>query len=80
MEASLVVTLTIFVVLGALVIGTVVGWIAHEASELYFRANQPEVQMHPEMYNDEGILIKEDLYSVRFTPDMFPDDDDEFED
>jgi hypothetical protein len=63
-------------ILGSLALGTTIGWIANDVFGIYLQAQQPQVQMHPEMYDDDGIVINEELYSVRFIADEGYDDDD----
>tara|TARA_B100001996_G_scaffold275033_1_gene215780 strand:+ start:465 stop:692 length:228 start_codon:yes stop_codon:yes gene_type:complete len=50
-----------------LLVGGVVGWLGRQAfnEHIYVTAAQTEA-MHPEMYDDEGHLINEELLSVRF--------------
>ena len=69
MDSSLTLLLTSFIVLGSLVLGTTIGWIANDVFGIYLQAQQPQVQMHPEMYDDDGVMIREELYSVRFMAD-----------
>lgn len=69
MDSSLTLLLTSFMVLGSLVLGTTIGWIANDVFGIYLQAQQPQVQMHPEMYDDDGVMIREELYSVRFMAD-----------
>jgi hypothetical protein len=69
MDSSLMLLLTSFMVLGSLVLGTTIGWIANDVFAIYLQAQQPQVQMHPEMYDDDGVMIREELYSVRFMAD-----------
>jgi len=76
MDASLTVVITSFMILGSLALGTTIGWIANDVFGIYLQAQQPQVQMHPEMYDDGGIVINEELYSVRFIADEGYDDDD----
>ena len=76
MDASLTVVITSFMILGSLALGTTIGWIANDVFGIYLQAQQPQVQMHPEMYDDDGIVINEELYSVRFIADESYDDDD----
>lgn len=80
MDASLTVVLTSFMILGSLALGTTIGWMANDAFGIYLQAQAPQVQMHPEMYDDDGTVIREELYSVRFIPDEGFDDDDYDED
>ena len=67
-------------ILGSLALGTTIGWMANDAFGIYLQAQAPQVQMHPEMYDDDGTVIREELYSVRFIPDEGFDDDDYDED
>ena len=76
MDASLTVVITSFMILGSLALGTTIGWMANDVFGIYLQAQQPQVQMHPEMYDDDGIVINEELYSVRFVADDGFDDDD----
>ena len=80
MDASLTVVLTSFMILGSLALGTTIGWMANDAFGIYLQAQAPQVQMHPEMYDDDGTVIREELYSVLFIPDEGFDDDDYDED
>lgn len=77
MDASLTVVLTSFMILGSLALGTTIGWIANDVFGIYLQAQQPQVQMHPEMYDDEGVFINHELYSVRFVSDEDWEEDDE---
>lgn len=76
MEASLTVVLTTFMILGSLALGTTIGWIANDVFGIYLQAQHPQIQMHPEMYDDDGIVINQELYSVRFIADEGYDDED----
>ena len=50
-----------------LLVGGVVGWLGRQAynEHIYDTAAQHE-EMHPEMYDEEGHFINEELLSVRF--------------
>lgn len=80
MDASLTIVLTSFMILGSLALGTTIGWIANDVFGIYLQAQHPQIQMHPEMYDDEGSVITHELYSVRFIPDEGYDDDEEYDD
>jgi hypothetical protein len=77
MDSSLTLLLTSFVVVGSLVLGTTIGWIANDVFSIYLQAQQPQIQMHPEMYDEDGMMIREELYSVRFEmdEDYYEDED-----
>jgi len=56
-----------------LCVGIVAGWTVKDFMHDYFYTREEVQTMHPEMYDDEGLLINEELLSVRFVED----DDDE---
>jgi len=47
-----------------LVVGVTIGWTINEFAYNYLV--RPKLQTHPEMYDEEGIWINEELLSVRF--------------
>ena len=57
-----------------LLVGGIVGWLAKQAfsEHIYATVTQTET-LHPEMYDEDGHWINEELLSVRFV------DDDELE-
>jgi hypothetical protein len=78
MDSSLTLLLTSFIIFGSLVLGTTIGWIANDVFAIYLQAQQPQIQLHPELYDSEGIMIREELYSVRFEADeeVYEDEED----
>lgn len=78
MESSLMLLLTSFVIVGSLLLGTTIGWIANDVFAVYLQNQQPQIQLHPELYDDEGMMIREELYSVRFEADeeVYEDEED----
>ena len=78
MDSSLTLLLTSFIIVGSLVLGTTIGWIANDVFGIYLQAQQPQIQLHPELYDDDGIMIREELYSVRFEADeeVYEDEED----
>ncbi len=59
-----------------LVVGIVIGWVANDFlyNFMQSRANLPR---HPEMYDDNGIVINEELLTVNFVDDDEDDCDDD---
>jgi hypothetical protein len=53
-----------------LILGGIVGWIANETI-----SDDNEFQDHPELYDENGMIIPNDLLTVRFEPteDFFYD-------
>ena len=78
MDASLTVVLTSFMILGSLALGTTIGWIANDVFGIYLQAQQPQVQMHPEMYDENGELTDQPLIYLHIDDedDMMYDEDD----
>lgn len=58
-----------------LAIGGIVGWIYKETVDASIYAKSGGIT-HPEMLDEDGYLINEELYSVRFIDNEFDDEDD----
>ena len=72
---TLVVTLTITTVtsLLSLLVGGVIGWIVRQAT---YESSSPQmVYGHPEMFDENGQIIPDEILSVRF--ENGPDDEEE---
>lgn len=54
-------------------VGVLIGWTANDFAYDFAQSKQ-QPYLHPEMYDDQGMVINEELLSVRFV-----DDDDEEE-
>jgi hypothetical protein len=62
-----------FVVL-FLIVGIIAGWFINDiVYNLYNKNNS--LQLHPEMYDEDGIFINEELLSVRFIEEEEEEDD-----
>ena len=59
-----------------LCVGVVAGWTVKDFMHDYFYTREEFQNMHPEMYDDDGLVINEELLSVRFIED---DDDETFD-
>ena len=58
-----------------LAIGGIVGWIYKETVDASIYAKSGGIT-HPEMLDEDGYLINEELYSVRFIDNELDDEDD----
>ena len=58
-----------------LLVGGIVGWLSRQAfsEHIYVTAAQTET-LHPEMYDEDGMVINEELYSVKFINEEEDDD------
>ena len=65
MSETLVVSLTLMTVMSilALLVGGVIGWIAKQHS---YETNYTGAYNHPEMYDENGNLVPDEILAVRF--------------
>lgn len=78
MESSLILLLTFFLIVGSLMLGATIGWVANDVFGIYLQSQQPQIQLHPELYDEDGTMIRQELYSVRFdVDDDFYDEDED---
>lgn len=57
-----------------LCVGGVIGWLAKSHS---YETQPRQVYVHPEMFDENGNLIPDEVLAVSFNPDYFGDSDDE---
>jgi hypothetical protein len=55
-------------------VGVTIGW---TANDFFYNMMAKDDVMHPEMYDEEGLVINEELLAVRFVDD---DEDDYYDD
>ena len=55
-----------------LVLGTVVGWMA---KDYVLQRDSKYIPMHPEMFDENGQIIPDEVLAVRFENDMLDPDD-----
>jgi len=74
MSVPVILTFSTILMFLFMVVGGLIGWTANDFLYAYMttKTNLPN---HPEMYDDEGMVINEELLSVRFV-----DEEDEQED
>ena len=70
----LAVTLTFSALFSAmfLVVGTVVGWLA---KDYVLQRDSKYIPLHPEMFDENGQIIPDEVLAVRFENDMADPDD-----
>lgn len=65
-EVTTLVLSLLFCLLGV-GLGFVFGWFSNEYYSAFMEVNStPNMNVHPEMLNDQGFMIDEELLSVRF--------------
>jgi len=57
-----------------LCVGIVAGWTAKDFMHDYFYSREEAMQMHPEMYDEDGMVINEELLSVKFIDEDYDDE------
>ena len=77
MQTSVILFFSGFLGVLSLIIGVIAGWYANDV--VYSLRNQDNpTEMytpHPEMYDEEGMWINEELYSVKFVTEEDEEDD-----
>lgn len=67
MSTSVILFFSTMITLLFFVVGITIGWTANDF--LYNMMSGGDQQLHPEMYDDEGLFINEELLAVRFVDD-----------
>ena len=75
MSTSVILFFSTMITLLFFVVGVTIGWTANDF--LYNMMSGGDQPLHPEMYDDDGLMINEELLSVRFIDDM---DEEEYDD
>jgi len=57
------------------IVGIIAGWFINDIVYNFYNKNS-QIQMHPEMYDEDGIVINEELLSVRFIDEEEEEEDD----
>ena len=58
-----------------LCVGVIAGWTANEKLHEFMYGREAEERLHPEMYDEDGQWINEELLSVRFVDEDEEDED-----
>lgn len=72
METNVILFFSFFVILGGFLIGFLFGWFANEYSGNFINNG---FQLHPEMYDENGNLISEQLIAFRFEDEEEDEED-----
>lgn len=70
-------TIGSFVVVIALIVGSMLGWVAREYMYNYHDNDNSSYTMHPEMYDEDGNILADQLIAFRFENS---EDDDDYHD
>ena len=75
MESSTILFFSACFMILFLLVGIIAGWFINDIVYNFYNKNNIP-QLHPEMYDDDGIVINEELLSVRFIDEDEEDEDD----
>jgi len=64
-------------IIGSFLIGIIIGWFGNDI--FYSILNRNKVALHPEMFDENGNIIPDEILAVRFE-NNYDDDNDEEED
>ena len=66
-----------FLTLGSFALGFIASWNLKHVFDIWVdRADYARVVMHPEMYDEDGQYINEELFAVKFVDEEDPEQDD----
>lgn len=77
MESSTILFFSACFMVLFLVVGIIAGWFINDIVYNFYNKNN-SLQLHPEMYDDEGIVINEELLSVRFIDEEEEEEEDDY--
>jgi len=63
-------------IIGSFVIGFIIGWFGNDITYAFLNKNKLQ-PLHPEMFDENGQLIPDEILAVRFEND---DEDEDYED
>ena len=75
MESSTILFFSACFMILFLLVVIIAGWFINDIVYNFYNKNNIP-QLHPEMYDDDGIVINEELLSVRFIDEDEEDEDD----
>ena len=73
MDTNVILFFSFFMIIGGFLLGGVIGWIANE--NLNFMSNN--FPLHPEMYDENGNLINEQLIAFCFDEEEEDEEEDD---
>lgn len=77
MESSTVLFFSACFMVLFLVVGIIAGWFINDIVYSFNNKNN-SIQLHPEMYDEDGIVINEELLSVRFVDEEEEEEEDDY--
>ena len=75
METTVILVIFSMMCFTFLILGGIIGWLAQQNN--YVNMQNQSAYAHPEMYDENGNLIPDEIVAVRFENDNSEEDDDE---
>jgi hypothetical protein len=75
MESPTIMLFSICFMILFLIVGIIAGWFINDIVYNFYNKNN-SLQLHPEMYDEDGIVIREELLSLRFIDEEEEEEDD----
>ena len=81
MESSVLLVIFSMLCFTFLIIGGIIGWLAQQNNYVNMQHRQDAFATHPEMYDENGMLIADEIVALRFeNPNDNSEEDDSDED
>ena len=81
MESSVLLVIFSILCFTFLIIGGIIGWLAQQNNYVNMQHRQDAFATHPEMYDENGMLIADEIVALRFeNPNDNSEEDDSDED
>jgi len=76
METTVILVIFSMMCFTFLILGGIIGWLAQQNNYVNMQ-NHGAFTAHPEMYDENGMLIPDEIVALRFENDNSEEDDDE---
>ncbi len=74
MTTAVILTFSSIMMFLFMVVGTLIGWTANDFLYAYMNTKS-NLPTHPEMYDEDGMVVNEELYAVKFIDEEDADED-----
>ena len=74
MTTAVILTFSSIMMFLFMVVGTLIGWTANDFLYAYMNTKS-NLPTHPEMYDEDGMVVNEEAYAVKFIDEEDADED-----
>jgi hypothetical protein len=75
METNVIIYFSVFIILGSFLVGFLFGWFGNAYFDNFVQTKHQHT-LHPELYDEDGELLNEQLIAFRFENNYFDEDED----